>query len=316
MKAVVTGGAGFIGSHLVRALLGRGWEVSVVDDFSLGLEENLAGLVSAGALQTSRGSVCDPALARRLTAGADAVFHLAAMPSVPRSIEQPELSHAINLDATLTWLTAARDAGVGRFVFASSSAIYGDQEAPSKSEDLPVRPLSPYALQKYGAERYCQLYAWLYGLPTVALRYFNVFGPRQRFDSPYSGAIARFGAAILRGEPPTVLGDGLQSRDFTYVDNAVAANLLAASAPAEAVSGRVFNVGGGQGVTLLEVIDELKRRTGVDVGVHFGPPRPGDVRHSLASLVHARERLGYEPLVSWRDGLGRTLDWLRSQRPG
>jgi nucleoside-diphosphate-sugar epimerase len=308
---VVTGGAGFIGSHLVDALLAEGTgKVVAVDDLSLGDKRNLGAALSTGRAEFIQADIRDDAVAKAATAGATHVFHLAAMPSVPRSVEQPVESNAVNLDATLIWLAAAREARVERFVFASSSAVYGDQDAAVKTEDLPPRPMSPYALQKYGAERYCQLFHELYGLPTVALRYFNVFGPRQRFDSPYAGVIARFGAAMLAGRAPRVFGDGLQSRDFTYVENAVHANLLAARRPAEAVAGRVFNVGCGESVTLLDVIGELRSRTGCTAACEFSPGRAGDVRHSKAGLESAQAVLHYRPKVAWRDGLERTLQWL------
>ena len=250
MKALVTGGAGFIGSHIAEALCRRGAQVVVLDNLSLGNPQNLAWKRPGDALDFVQGDVADEKLVGKLVAGCDWVFHEAALPSVPRSVAEPLSSNSQNLDASLQLLVLARDAKVKRFLFASSSAIYGDSDAPSKQEQLPPNPLSPYALQKYGSEKYGQLFHQLYGLPTVSLRYFNVFGPRQAFDSPYSGVIAKFCTCMLAGQAPVIFGDGLQSRDFTYIENVVQANLLAVEAPAEKVAGRVFNIAGGQSISL------------------------------------------------------------------
>ena len=311
MKALITGGAGFIGSHLAEALCDRGAKVVVLDDLSLGNAANLGWKKPGDALEFVQGDAADEKLAGKLMAGCDCVFHEAAMPSVPRSVAEPWQSNTQNLDATLKLLLLAREAGVKRFVFASSSAIYGDSDAPAKHEGLPPNPLSPYALQKYGAERYGQLFQRLYGLPAVSLRYFNVFGPRQAFDSPYSGVIAKFCTGMLAGQSPVIFGDGLQSRDFTYIDNVVAANLAALDAPAERVSGRVFNVAGGQSITLLQLVAELNRLTGQDLTPKLEPPRAGDVKSSLADISAAREALGYAPKVGWQEGLAKTLDFYR-----
>lgn len=311
MKALVTGGAGFIGSHLAEALCRRGAQVIVLDDLSLGDKANLAWKRKGDALRFVEGDMADEKLVRRLISGCDWVFHEAAMPSVPRSVAEPARSNLQNLDATLQLLVLARDAGVKRFLFASSSAIYGDSDAPAKHEALPPNPLSPYALQKYAAEKYGQLFHQLYGLPAVALRYFNVFGPRQSFDSPYSGVIAKFCTAMLAGSAPVIYGDGLQSRDFTFIENVVAANLLAAGAPAEKVAGKVFNIAGGQGVSLLQLLSELNRLTGQKLKPRFEAARAGDVRSSKADIRAAQNELGFRCRVSWREGLKRTLEFYR-----
>lgn len=311
MKALITGGAGFIGSHIAQALCARGASVVVLDNLSLGKVENLSWKKPGDDLEFVEGDIGDEALLAKITPGCDWVFHEGALPSVPRSVAQPLESNEQNLNGTLKVLIAARDAGVKRFMFASSSSIYGDSDAPSKCEGLPPNPLSPYALQKYGGEKYCQLFHRLYGLETVGLRYFNVFGPRQAFDSPYSGVIAKYCTAMLKGERPLVFGDGLQARDFTYVDNAVSANLLAAEAPAEKVAGRFFNSAAGDSISLLQLIDELNRLTHQKLEPEFHPPRVGDVRNSLADISAAREAMGYEVLVNWKDGVAKTLEFYR-----
>jgi UDP-glucose 4-epimerase len=246
--------------------------------------------------------------------GCDWVFHEAALPSVPISVEKPIETNQQNLDATLQLLVAARDAKVKRFLFASSSAIYGDSDALVKRETDPPLPLSPYALQKYASERYAQMFFHLYGLETVSFRYFNVFGPRQSFDSPYSGVIAKFCALVLAGKAPTIFGDGKQSRDFVSIRNVVEANLLGAEAPANKVAGRAFNIGTGSSINLLDLLDELNRQTGQDLKPKFGPARAGDVRRSLADISAARESLGYEPKVTWQQGLEETLSFYRAQK--
>ena len=312
MKALVTGGAGFIGSHLAEALCRRGAKVVALDNLSLGNTANLHWKRKSDSLKFVEGDVADEKLVRRLVAGCDWIFHEAAMPSVPRSVAEPLRSNTQNLDATLQLLIMARDAGVKRFLFASSSAIYGDTDVPAKHEALPPNPLSPYALQKYAAEKYGQLFHQLYGLPTVGLRYFNVFGPRQAFDSPYSGVIAKFCTGMLAGEAPVIFGDGLQSRDFTFIENVVAANLLAAKAPAKKVAGRVFNIAGGQSISLLQLVAELNRLTGQSLKPQFNPVRAGDVRSSRADTSAARKALGFRCHVPWQQGLARTLDYYRA----
>ncbi|MDB6021241.1 MAG: NAD-dependent epimerase/dehydratase, partial [Pedosphaera sp.] len=291
MKALVTGGAGFIGSHLAEALCRRGANVIVLDNLSLGKTANLDWKKNGDALEFVQGDVSDETLVKRIIAGCDWVFHEAAMPSVPVSVAEPIKTNTQNLDATLRLLVLARDAGVKRFLFASSSAIYGDTDVPAKHEQLPPQPLSPYALQKYGAEKYGQLFHQLYGLPTVSLRYFNVFGPRQAFNSPYSGVIAKFCTGMLAGRAPAIYGDGLQSRDFTYIENVVQANLQAAEA--SGVAGKVFNVAAGQSISLLQLVTELNRLTGQSLQPKFEPTRVGDVRSSLADISAAERELGY-----------------------
>ncbi len=313
MKALVTGGAGFIGSHLAEALCRRGVSVVVLDNLNTGAIANLAWRRPDDALEFVQGDVADPDTVRRAVAGCDWVFHEAALVSVPKSVAQPVESHRDNITGTLHVLVAARDAGVKRLVFASSSAIYGDSEAALKPETQPPSPLTPYALQKYTAERYGQLFHSLYGLETVSLRYFNVFGPRQAFDSPYSGVIAKYCTAFLAGERPRVFGDGRQSRDFVAVADVVAANLAAAERPAVHVAGRVFNIGTGASVSLLDLIGELQRLTGRKLEPQFEAARPGDVRFSCADVASAARELGFRARVSWQAGLAATLDFYRAQ---
>ena len=312
MKALVTGGAGFIGSHIAEALVHAGHSVTVLDNFSLGSRDNLAWARPGDALEVVEGDAGDPALLSRLVPGTDWVFHEAALPSVPRSVAEPLASNAHNLTATLNLLEAAKAARVKRFLFASSSSVYGDNDAPSKHEGLPPNPLSPYALQKYAAETYARMFHRFYGLPTVSLRYFNVFGPRQAFNSPYSGVIAKFCTQFLEGGTPVIFGDGRQSRDFTYVANVVDANLAAATAPGEQVAGRFFNVACGERITLLRLVDDLNALTGLQVRPRHEPDRVGDVRHSLADVSALRAAVGWEPRVGWKEGLERTLGWYRS----
>jgi nucleoside-diphosphate-sugar epimerase len=305
-RALVTGGAGFIGSHLADGLLERGWQVRVLDDFSSGREANVAHW--NGHAELTRGDLRDRPLLAKLLDGVEVVFHQAAVPSVPRSVAEPERTNDVNVTGTLGLLEAARRAGVRRVVFASSSSAYGDTPVLPKVETMPPCPLSPYALQKYAGERYCQLFHRLYGLETVALRYFNVYGPRQNPNSEYAAVIPRFAAACLAGEPPTVFGDGEQTRDFTFVADAVAANLLAADA--ERAPGEVVNVAGGRRVSLNELLREIRSLTGAKVEARYQPARAGDVRDSLADLSRARELLGFEPEVDLRSGLRRTLSYL------
>lgn len=311
MKALVTGGAGFIGSHLAQALCARGAEAVVLDNLSLGSLANLDWKNPGDQLDFIEGDAGDADLLRKILPGCDWVFHEGALPSVPRSIAEPIESNRHNLNATLTMLVEARDAGVKRFMFASSSSIYGNSEAEKKHEGLPPMPLSPYALQKYAGERYCQLFNQLYGLETVALRYFNVFGPRQGFDSPYSGVIAKFCTAMLKGDRPNIFGDGSQSRDFTYIDNVVSANLLAAEAPAENVAGKIFNPATGRSISLLKLVDDLNKLTGQSLEPEFQESRAGDVHTSLADISAAQRDLGYKVLVPWEEGLENTLDFYR-----
>jgi UDP-glucose 4-epimerase len=314
MKALVTGGAGFIGSHIAEGLCRRGASVVVLDNLCLGDVKNLAWKRPGDQLDFIQGDVTDAKLIRDLVRGCDWIFHEAALPSVPMSVEKPVETNHQNLDATLQLLTAARDAKVKRFMFASSSAIYGDSDAPVKREtDMPL-PLSPYALQKYGSEKYAQMFFHLYGLETVCFRYFNVFGPRQSFDSPYSGVIAKFCTLMLAGKAPSIFGDGKQSRDFVSIRNVVDANILGAEAPANMAAGRTFNIGTGFSINLLDLIDELNRQTNQNLKPTFGPARAGDVRNSQADISAARAQLGYGPKVTWQQGLEETLDFYRAQK--
>jgi nucleoside-diphosphate-sugar epimerase len=309
--ALVTGGAGFIGSHIAAALMANGARVRVLDDLSTGHRENLDEI--GGDLDFIEGSVADEALLNKVLDGVEVVFHEAAIPSVPRSVEAPRQTHVASVDGTFTLLVAARDNGVRRVVYAASSSAYGDQPTLPKVEQMLPDPLSPYAVAKLVGEYYCQVFTRVYGLETVSLRYFNVFGPRQDPGSQYSGVVSRFISSLLSGERPVIYGDGEQSRDFTYIDNVVAANLSAASA--KGASGKVINVANGERITLNELLAELKDLTGKqDVTAEYREPRVGDVKHSLADITLARQFLGYECKVELREGLQRTIDWWKNSR--
>jgi len=308
---VVTGGAGFIGSHIAAALSNSGARVRVLDDLSTGHRENLEEI--GGDIDFIQGSVADEELMRKALEGAEVVFHEAAIPSVPRSVEAPRQTHIASVDGTFSLLLAARDQNVRRVVYAASSSAYGDQPTLPKSEAMLPDPLSPYAVAKLVGEYYCRVFTRVYGLETVALRYFNVFGPRQDPTSQYSGVVSRFISALLGDGQPVIYGDGEQSRDFTYIDNVVAANLSAADA--KGASGKVINVANGERITLNQLLTELKELTGrQDVKAEYKPPRIGDVKHSLADNTMARELLGYEVKVGLREGLQRTIDWWKSSR--
>ena len=309
--ALVTGGAGFIGSHIAAGLMASGARVRVLDDLSTGHRENLEEI--GGDLDFIEGSVADEALLHKILDGVEVVFHEAAIPSVPRSVEAPKQTHVASVDGTFSLLMAARDNRVRRVVYAASSSAYGDQPTLPKAEQMLPDPLSPYAVAKLVGEYYCQVFTRVYGLETVSLRYFNVFGPRQDPGSQYSGVVSRFISALLSDERPVIYGDGEQSRDFTYIDNVVAANLSAASA--KDASGKVINVANGQRITLNELLAELKDLTGKqDVTAEYKEPRVGDVKHSLADITLAREFLGYESKVELREGLQRTIDWWKNSR--
>ncbi|MFQ5457486.1 MAG: SDR family oxidoreductase [Myxococcota bacterium] len=310
MRALVTGGGGFIGSHIVTRLLALGHEVRVFDDFSTGRRENLAE--AAGRIDLREADVRDLDALRSAMEGVDRVFHQAALPSVSRSVEDPLGTNAVNVQGTLHVLVAARDAGVGRVIYAASSSAYGDTPTLPKVETMPPSPLSPYALQKYAGEQYCVMFSRLYELEAVALRYFNVFGPRQDPTSFYSAVIPKFITQLAGGEKPTVHGDGEQSRDFTYIDNVVDANLLAAER--DKAAGEVINVACGSRISLNTLLDELRAILGVDTAAEHGPPRPGDVRHSLADISKAGRILGYAPGVDLREGLARTAAFFRPDR--
>jgi UDP-glucose 4-epimerase len=309
---LVTGGAGFIGSHLVEALVGRGQRVRVLDDLSTGLGSNLAGLNPAPEL--IHGDVADAATTARAVEGVQVVYHLAALASVQKSVENPSATHRVCATGTLHILDAARRAGVLRVVYAASSSAYGIPVRDVQTESDPVSPLSPYAAAKLAGELYAQAFAVSFGLETVRLRFFNIFGPRQRADSPYSGVIALFLSALSSGRTPTIFGDGLQSRDFTFVADVVQALTRAAETPG--VSGRVYNVGTGRSVNLLELAAALNKLLGTSLVPKHGAERAGDVRHSRADITLARQELGYEPSVSFENGLEQTLRWYQLQGKG
>ena len=308
MRYMVTGGAGFIGSHTVDELVKRGHSVVVLDDLSSGKEDNLAD--TRNKITFMKASITDLEAVRKAVHEADCVIHLAARTSVPRSMKDPLDTNRINVDGTLNVLVAARDAKVKRIVFAASSAVYGETPTLPKVESMPAAPISPYGTTKYIGELYAQIFGKCYGLENVALRYFNIFGPRQDPGSPYSGVLSRFATAFLEDAAPVIFGDGEQSRDFTYVDNAVQANLLASEAPN--VSGKVFNIGTGERYSLNQTLELLRGYSGKNLQAQHEPPREGDVRDSQADITQARECLGYEPQISFEEGLQRTLDWYRS----
>jgi nucleoside-diphosphate-sugar epimerase len=308
---VVTGGAGFIGSHIASALSAGGARVRVLDDLSTGHRENLDEI--GGDIDFIQGSVADENVLAKALEGAEVVFHEAAIPSVPRSVLEPAQTHLASVDGTFSLLLAARDQKVRRVVYAASSSAYGDQPTLPKSEQMAPDPLSPYAVAKLVGEYYCQVFTRVYGLETVSLRYFNVFGPRQDPGSQYSGVVSRFISCLLGNERPVIYGDGEQSRDFTYIENVVAANLSAASATGAV--GKVINVANGARITLNELLAELKELTAKqDVTAEYLPARVGDVRHSLADITLARNLLNYESKVDLREGLQRTLDWWKTSR--
>ena len=311
---LVTGGAGFIGSNLVEAILRAGHRAVALDNFATGRRENLEHAPAwasegGGSFELIEDDIRDPEVCARAVNGVDFVLHQAAFPSVPRSIEDPVSSNEVNISGTLHLLVAARDAGVRRLVFASSSSVYGEIETLPKVESMSPAPISPYALQKLAAETYCRMFHRLYGLETVALRYFNIFGPRQDPTSDYAAVVPKFVRALREGRRPRVFGDGEQSRDFTFVANAVQANLKACEAGPDAL-GRAYNVGCGARFTLNQLLEQLGELLGLDPDPEYGDPRPGDVRHSLADIGEAERRLGYRPEVDFRSGLQRTLEWF------
>lgn len=308
---LVTGGAGFIGSNIAQTLLERGARVRVIDDLSTGHSENITEL--GGDVDFVRASLTDEAALKRALEGVELVYHEAAIPSVPRSVANPRETHDACVNATFSLLLAARDAGVRRLVYAASSSAYGDQPTLPKVEDMRPDPLSPYAVAKLTGEYYCQVFTRAYNLETIALRYFNVFGPRQDPSSQYSGVISRFISTLMSGERPTIYGDGEQSRDFTYIANVVHANMLAGETTKGI--GESINVANGERVTLNELLATLKKITGKTAAqAEYKETRTGDVRHSLADITRARQLLGYEPQIDLAEGLRRTIDWWKTSR--
>jgi len=308
---LITGIAGFIGSALARAVIAQGDRVRGVDNLSTGRRENIADILDR--IDFREGDLLDLASMQNICRGVDYVLHQAAIPSVPRSVRDPLESNRANVDGTVHVLVAARDAKVKRVVYAASSSAYGDTPVLPKREDMIPDPISPYAVAKLTGEYYMTSFWRCYGLETVSLRYFNIFGPRQDPGSPYSGVLARFITQMLAGERPTIFGDGQQSRDFTYVDNAVQANLLACRAPAAEAAGRVFNVATATRIDLNEAFRMLAKITGYRGDPNYAPERTGDVKHSLADLSRAKRHLGYEPTVDFEEGLRRTVEWYQSQ---
>ena len=308
---LVTGGAGFIGSHIVDRLVELDEEVRVLDNFATGKIENIQHNLQK--IELIRGSLADLETVREAVKGVDYILHQGAIPSVPRSVSDPIASNEANITGTLNVLVAARDAGVKRVVYASSSSVYGDTPTLPKVEDMPTNPLSPYALTKLAGEYYCRMFCTLYGLETISLRYFNVFGPRQDPTSQYSAVIPKFLSLILEDRQPFINGDGLQSRDFTYVASNVSANLLACTSPN--VAGEIVNIACGESFTLLDLVDSLNQITGRAIEPVFGPLQPGDIKHSLADIKKAEALLAFKPTVGFYEGLERTAAWFAGGRP-
>ena len=309
---LVTGVAGFIGSALARAVLAQGDKVRGIDNFSTGKRENLTEILYQ--IDFRQADLLDTAMLNDVCQGVDFIFHEAAIPSVPKSVLDPVGSNRANVDGTLNLLVAARDAKVKRVIYAASSSAYGDTPTLPKREDMTPNPISPYAVAKLAGEHYMISFFRCYGLETVCLRYFNIFGPRQDPSSQYSGVLAKFALQMLKGEQPTIFGDGTQSRDFTYIDNAVSVNLLACKAPASDVAGKVFNCATGKRADLNETFQILKKLTGYKGEVKYGPERNGDIKHSLADLSRTEKYLGYKPHVEFEEGLRRTVEWYKGSR--
>ncbi|HOD17370.1 MAG TPA: SDR family oxidoreductase [Candidatus Cloacimonadota bacterium] len=311
MLYLVTGGAGFIGSNIVKELLARKEQVRVLDNFATGKRENILPYKNDPNLEIIEGDLRSFHIVRDAVKGVDYVLHQGALPSVPRSINDPITTNDVNILGTLNILEAAREFNVKRVIYASSSSVYGNTETLSKREDMPVSPLSPYAVTKFAAERYCQIYYSLYGLETVALRYFNVFGPNQDPTSQYSAVIPLFIKAVHSDKAPVIYGDGTQSRDFTYVTNNVEANLLACTA--KGVAGEVFNIACGKKYTLLELVQEINAALGKQIEPKFAPERSGDVKHSLADISKAEKMLGYQPKVDFQTGIRKAVEFFTRQ---
>ncbi len=307
-RFLVTGGAGFIGSNICRRLVSQGCFVRVLDNLLTGKKSNLAGIIEK--IEFVEADMGDAEVARAAMRDIDVVLHQGALPSVPRSVDDPALTHRHCVDATFTLLMAARDAKVKRFVYAASSSAYGDAPTSPKVETMPCNPLSPYAVGKLVGEYYCSVFCKVFGLETVSLRYFNVFGPYQDPSSQYAAAIPAFVTAILKNQPPTIYGDGEQSRDFTYIDNVVEANLLAARA--KRTSGEVINIACGQAITVNAIIDMINQLLGKKVKPTYVPARPGDVKHSLANITLARKLIGFTPTVQFKEGLEKAITWYRN----
>lgn len=308
-KYLVTGGAGFIGSHITEELVKRGEKVRVLDNFLTGKRENLASFLTG--IDLIEGDIRDYSLCQKAVKGIDYVLHQAALPSVPRSVSDPITSNEINITGTLNMLTASKDEGIKSFIFASSSSVYGDDQRLPKKEGNEGSPLSPYALGKQTGEHYCRIFSQLYGFNTVSLRYFNIFGPRQDPFSQYAAAIPNFVTKILNKEKPIIYGDGEQSRDFTYVSNVVEANLLASQA--QNVSGETLNIACGARTTVNSLINAIKSILEIDIPTEYTNPRPGDVRHSHADISSAIEKLNYKPLITFKEGLEKTISWYKDQ---
>ncbi len=302
---LVTGGAGFVGSHLTEALVNRGHKVRVIDNFATGKKKNIAHILDK--IELLEGDIRNPDDCQRAVKDVSVVLHQAAVPSVPKSVQDPVTSHQANVDGTFNMLMAAKDAGVKRFVYAASSSAYGDTEISPKHEQILPGPKSPYAVNKLVGEYYCRAFYECFGLQTISLRYFNVFGPRQDPASQYAAAIPAFVTAILEDRQPTVYGDGEQSRDFTFIENVIEANLLAAGAPE--THGEVINIACGQSVTINEIIKQINELLGKNIEPIYTDPRPGDVRHSLADITLAYQVIGYKPIVYFDEGLKKAIDW-------
>lgn len=311
-RYLITGIAGFIGSTIAHELVAKGEEVRGIDNLSTGNLSNLEDIKSS--VEFQQADLTDAAAMRSACEGVDYVLHLAALASVPRSVKDPVPSHDSNINGTFNLLLAAKDAGIKRIVYSASSSAYGDQPTQPKHEEMIPQPLSPYAVQKLTGEYYIQSFCNVYDMEGVCLRYFNIFGPRQAADSPYSGVIAQFTYKMMAGQTPTIFGDGLTSRDFNYVDNAVSANLLACTAPSEVATGRVFNIGTGKSHTLNEVYATIAEYLGFTAKPIYGPTREGDIQHSLADISRASKELGYTPLTHFHEGLRKTVAWYVEEK--
>ncbi len=304
---LVTGGAGFIGSNIAKALVAKGEKVKILDNFNTGKKDNIAEFIDE--VDVIDGDFTNEKTVQSALKQVDIVFHQGAIPSVPKSIQNPLGSNHANVSGTLQLLQGAVEAKVSRFIYAASSSAYGDSETLPKHEQLPGNPMSPYAVSKYAGELYCKVFYNLYGLETISLRYFNVFGPRQDPNSKYAAVIPSFIKAMLNDKPPTIFGDGTQSRDFTFIDNVVSANLLAANAPK--LQGESVNIGGGASIDLNSLVDEINSLLGKHIQASYGPERPGDVKHSLADIHLAEKLIAYRPTVSFQEGLRQTVDWFK-----